>query len=260
MLRGIRKASENWLGRIVMAALLALLSGVFGLWGINDIFNGFGRSYLAKIGNTEIPVEDFSQSYNDHLQQLSQQFGRPIPAEQANALGLDRQVLNQLIAGAGLDQLARQMRLGIPESELVQHVLKDPHFQTPDGQFDRAMFENFLRNIGYSEQRFFDEERRSIPRQEITDAVSGSIVVPKEFFEAVNQFQNQERSIQYLALGPEQAGDVPQPTSDELSKYFNERQILFRAPEYRKIVTVTVTPPDLAKSIEVSDADVKKAY
>ena len=54
MLRGIRKASENWLGRIVMAAVMFLLAGVFGLWGINDIFTGFGRSTLAKIGNTEI--------------------------------------------------------------------------------------------------------------------------------------------------------------------------------------------------------------
>ena len=65
MLRGMRKASENWLGRIVMAAVMFLLAGVFGLWGINDIFTGFGRSTLAKIGNTEIGIAEFQQQLGE---------------------------------------------------------------------------------------------------------------------------------------------------------------------------------------------------
>jgi peptidyl-prolyl cis-trans isomerase D len=260
MLRGIRKASENWLGRIVMTVVLTALAGSFAVWGINDIFNGYGRSYVAKIGDTEIQPDSFSQAYNDRLQQLGQQLGHPIPAAQANAIGLDRQVLGQLIVQAGLDQLAHRMRLGIPTSEIVQRVLTDPHFQTPTGQFDRAMFEAFLQNIGYSEQRFIDEESRDIPRREITDAISGNITVPQVYLDAVNQFQNQERSIAYLALGPDQAGTIAPPTADVLNKYFDDRKIMFRAPEYRKIVTVAVTPQELAKTIQVSDADVKKSY
>ncbi len=54
MLRGIRKASANWLGRIVMGVVMGLLAVVFALWGINDIFRNFGRSSLAKVGEIEI--------------------------------------------------------------------------------------------------------------------------------------------------------------------------------------------------------------
>lgn len=260
MLRGIRNASSNWLGRVVMGVVMTFLAGSFAVWGINDIFRGFGHSYLAKIGNTEISTDQFRQAYNDRLRQLGQQIGHPIPPEQANALGLDRQVLGQLIAGAGIDQIARKLRLGIPDAEIVKQVMNDPHFRTPTGQFDNTVFQYFLRTIGFSEQRYFDEQRRAIPRREITDAISAGIQVPKAYLDAVNQFQNQTRSIDYLTLGPEQAGDIPQPTDEELSKYFDDRKIMFRAPEYRKIATLTVTPADLAKSIEVSDADVKKAY
>ncbi len=117
-----------------------------------------------------------------------------------------------------------------------------------------------LQSIGFSEQRYFDELSRTIPRREITDAISGGISVPKVYLDAVNQFQNQQRSIQYVALGPAQAGDIPQPTAEELTKYFNDRKILFRAPEYRKIVTLAVTPATMAKSTVVSDADAKKRY
>jgi peptidyl-prolyl cis-trans isomerase D len=260
MLRGIRKASENWLGRILMGVVMTVIAGSFAVWGINDIFLGYGSTYLAKIGGTEIQQDQFSQAYNERLQQLGQQLGRPVPPEQAAALGIDRQVLAQLIAQAGLDQLASRMRIGVPTSDIVQQVLADPHFQTPTGQFDRAQFENFLQSIGFSQQRYFDELGRTIPRREITDAVSGGISVPKTYLDAVNQYQNQQRSIQYVALGPEQAGTIPQPTPEELSKYFDDRKILFRAPEYRKVATVVVTPAEVAKSITVSDADAKKRY
>ena len=76
MLRGIRKASANWLGRAVMGTVMVLLAASFAVWGINDIFRGFGRSTLAKIGGTEIPIEQFRQLYNERLQQIGRQFGR----------------------------------------------------------------------------------------------------------------------------------------------------------------------------------------
>ena len=50
MLRGIRKASSNWLGKIVMAIVMGVLIVSFAVWGIADIFKGFGQSSLAKIG------------------------------------------------------------------------------------------------------------------------------------------------------------------------------------------------------------------
>ncbi len=65
MLRGIRKASANWLGRIVMGVVMSVLAASFAVWGINDIFRGFGRSTVAKIGGTEIPIEQFRQTYTD---------------------------------------------------------------------------------------------------------------------------------------------------------------------------------------------------
>ena len=117
-----------------------------------------------------------------------------------------------------------------------------------------------LRNAGYSEQRFVVEQRRMTLRRQIVDSLTGGLTAPKAWLDAVNQFQNEERSIEYLALGPAQAGDIPQPTAEELNKYFEERKVLFRAPEYRKIVTVQATPTELGKWIEISDADVKRAF
>src|SRR6185436_7569794 len=131
MLRGIRKASANWLGRAVMAVVLGLIAVSFAIWGIGDIFRGFGRSTVAKIGSTEITVDQFRQIYNDRLQQLGRQFGKPITPDQARLLRLDQQIAGQLVAESALDQRARQMRLSIADAEIARQIMSDANFKGP---------------------------------------------------------------------------------------------------------------------------------
>jgi peptidyl-prolyl cis-trans isomerase D len=260
MLRGIRTASANWFGRAVMGVVMGLLALSFAVWGINDIFRGFGRSTIAKVGHTEIPIELFRQTYDERLEQLGRQIGRPLTPEQAKAFGLDRQVLGELVAESALDQRAAQMRLGMSDATVVQHITADKAFQGPTGAFDRGRFEMLLRNVGYSEQRFVSEQRRLMLRREIVETLTANVPVPKAWLDAINEFQNQQRSIQYVAFGAAQAGDIPQPTPEQLSKFFDARKVLFRAPEYRKIVVVQATPAELAKWMEVPEDDIKKAF
>ena len=260
MLRGIRKASANWLGRIVMGVVMSVLAASFAVWGINDIFHGFGRSTVAKIGGIEIPIEQFRQTYNDALQMLSRQSGHPIAPDEAMARGVPRQVLSEMVAEAGLNERARQMRLGVSDDEVSQRIVSNPAFQNQQGQFDRARFEDAMRQAGFNEKRFVSEQRNLTLRRQIINSVSGNIPLPNTWLEALNQFQNQQRSIAYIALGPAQAGDIPPPTEEQLSKYFEPRKILFRAPEFRKIAAVVATPAELAKTAEVPDEDVKKIF
>jgi peptidyl-prolyl cis-trans isomerase D len=260
MLRGIRNASTNWLGRIVMGVVMGLLAATFAVWGINDIFKGFGRSTLAKVGGTEIPIEQFRRTYNERLQQLSRQVGQPISPEQAKAIGLERSVLLGMVNDAGLDQRARQMGLGLPDEEIVRRITEDPTFRSPTGKFDRNRFDQFLRAVGMTEQRVVAEQRRLMLRRQIVESINGDVPVPKAWLEAVNEFQNQQRNIEYVTLGPAQAGDIPAPTPEQLSKYFEERKIMFRAPEYRKIEVIAVTPEELGRWMEISEADVKAEF
>src|SRR5438045_6373467 len=136
MLRGLRKASSNWLGKAVMAAVVGFLVISFAIWGIDDIFRGFGRSTVAKIGRTEITLEQFRQLYNDRLQQIGRQFGRPLTPEQARTFGLDRQTLQQAIAEATLDEAARQLGLGQSDSAVYATISSDPNFAGLNGKFD----------------------------------------------------------------------------------------------------------------------------
>src|SRR5580698_11415255 len=228
MLRGIRNASTTWLGRILMGAVMTLLAGIFALWGINDIFRGFNRTSLATIGTTEISSDQFRQAYNDRLQALSQQIGKVITPDQAAAIGLPRQVLSEMVAQAGLDQRAKQMKLTLTDADISRRITSNPQYQTADGKFDRARFQAALLDANLTEQRFITDQRANTLRRQIIDSVSANIPVPQAWLTAINQFQHEERSIAYLGLGPAQAGDVAAPTEEQLTKYFDERKIMFR--------------------------------
>src|ERR1700759_4103058 len=129
MLRGLRKASSNWLGKTIMAVVMGVLIVSFGIWGIADIFRGFGQSTVAKVGGTEISVNEFRQLYTDRLQQIGRQFGRPLTMDQARAFGFDRQVLQQTIAEAAMDEETRRLRLGQSEADVMRAIYADPNFR-----------------------------------------------------------------------------------------------------------------------------------
>src|SRR5258707_7066773 len=160
MLRGMRKASSNWLGKLIMAVVMGVLIISFGVWGIADIFRGFGQSTLAKVGHTEISAEQFRQLYTEKLQQLGRQFGRPLTMDQARAFGLDRQLLQQTIAQAALDEEARRMGLGQSDAETMRVIFGDPNFKGAGGAFDPARFQAMIRQYGFTEQRYVADQRR----------------------------------------------------------------------------------------------------
>jgi peptidyl-prolyl cis-trans isomerase D len=260
MLRGLRKASSNWLGKVVMASVVGFLVISFAIWGIGDIFRGFGRSTAAKIGRTEITIEQFRVQYNDRLQQYARQLGRPLSINQARALGLDRLVIDQIIADIVLDERARALGLNLDDAAVARVITADPVFQGTDGKFDRFRFEQIIRNAGFTEPRFIAEQRSRLIRRQLGGTIVTGMNASKALTDAANRFQNEQRSIDYMLLDSAQAGEIPPPAPDVLAKYFEERKVLFRAPEYRKLVVVSLIPSDEAKWIQIPEADVKRAY
>ncbi len=260
MLRGLRTASSGWLGKTIMAGVVGFLVISFAIWGIGDIFRGFGRGAVASVGSTEISIEQFRTLFTDRVQALGRQLRRPITPEQARAFGVDQQVLSQWMQDAALDQRARKLRLGVSDAEVVRRITEDPAFRGASGQFDPTRFSGILRQIGYTEQSYVAEQRRETLRRQITTTVSGDVKPPKTAAEAVNRYENEQRDIDYVVLGRAQAGDIPPPAPDVLAKFFDERKVLFRAPEYRKATILALTPEEVARTIEIAAPDIKTFY
>jgi peptidyl-prolyl cis-trans isomerase D len=256
----MRKASSNWLGKTIMAAVMGVLILSFAVWGIADIFKGFGQSTLAKIGRTEISTEQFRQLYTEKLQQIGRQFGRPLTMDQARAFGLDRQVLQQVIAEAAFDDNARQLGLGQSDAQTMRMIYSDPNFKGVSGNFDPARFQATIRQVGYTEQRYIADQRRVSLRRQIANTITAGLEPPKTLIDALVRFQSEQRTIEYIKLDAAQAGTIDPPSPEALASYFDDHKTQFPAPEYRKLSFVMITPEEIGKWATVSDEDAKKVF
>src|SRR5262245_57062959 len=111
MLNTLRTKSAG----IIMKLLLGLIVISFAVWGVEDVFRGGTTNTLASVGDTDIPVETFRDRFTRDLQRASGQFGRQLSPQDARAVGLDRQVLADMMAEAALQEQARRLKLSISE-------------------------------------------------------------------------------------------------------------------------------------------------
>lgn len=256
MMEALRRGAGSWVAKI----LLGLLIISFAIWGVADVFTGYGQRSLARVGSTEISADEFQNALQVELNRLSNQIGRRLTNEQAHAFGIDTRVLSRLIGSAALDAHARELGLAVPDSEIAEEIRTDPNYKGITGGFDRARFNEMLRQNGISESRYFASRKSAEVREQLTDALMGSLNVPKTLVDIVYRFREETRTIDYIALDAEKVGKVAEPEEGKLREYYEQNKRAFVAPEYRKINLLFLTTDEVKKLVPVSDEEVKAEY
>lgn len=257
MLDSLRTASRSWVAK----ALLVLLGVSFGIWGVSaSIMAPAGGNTVMTVGDQSVTPQEYRLAMQRQLSQLSRQFGTQLTAEQARAFGLDQQVFSQLAAGAALDQLAADMRLGLSDDRLALLVADDPAFKNSNGQFDRQLFSSRLRSVGFDENEYIKERKKIAVRSQIVDAVSDGFTPPAVMVDALRQYADETRALDYLILSYANIPPIKAPADDVLTAWFEAAKARYRAPEYRKITYVTLQPSDVADPTSITDEQVQADY
>ncbi len=256
MLDTLRNASKSWPAKLLIAVLV--LS--FAVWGVSGTLTGYGQNVVATVGDSEISVLEFDAAYRRELDALGRRIGRPLSTTEGAAFGVPGQVLGQLIAEAALNEVANRLNVGLSDAELVRLIQADPMFHGPGGRYDRNRLAQLLAANNISEDDYVEQRRRLAQRQQIAEALAGSLTAPAPYVEALYQHANQQRTVRFIELSPELVGDVGTPSEEVLTAYFEEKQADFRAPEYRKVNLLTLTPAAIAQPDAVSDEAARQAY
>ncbi len=259
MLSGIRGAAETWLGKAVLAVLMGFLIISFAIWGIGDLFRSGGSTSLASVGRTEINPDNFRRVYQQRILDI-QQRSRGFTSEQARAIGIDRQVLNQLISETALNENARKLGLAISSEEIARSLANNAAFKGADGRFNRLAFDGYLRNEGLTEGVFLQQQRQATLRQQIGEAVSGGFSSPVAVLEMLHRYRAEERTLQYIVIPGAIASALPAPAEDVLKALHEQRKGAFRAPEYRGFTAMVLSPAEFAADVQVSEAELRQAY
>ncbi|MDP4593254.1 MAG: SurA N-terminal domain-containing protein, partial [Beijerinckiaceae bacterium] len=230
MLTAMNEASKNWLGKIVLGVLFTLLILSFAVWGIGDIFRGFGSGTVAKAGKIEIPTETYRAEYQTVLQNLQRQLRRVVTNDQARAQGIDKLVLNRMISDELLEQNAKTFGLAMNAKAVAKGVFDDPRFKTPSGSFDRLAFQRALSDAGLNEQRFLDKQRATYLRAQLVNSFAEDVPVSTAMLSVLHKLGTETRSVEYFNLTAENAGKIVDPSDSDLQTFFNARKATYKAP------------------------------
>ncbi len=252
----MRKGASRFFGVI----LIGLLVISFAVWGIADIFTGYGSQTLVKVGDTEVGQQEYLQVQREMLQTMSNDAGRTITLQEARAQGLDAQVLERLIGGAALDEHARALGLGVTDEKLLEEIMEDPGLQDSAGNFNPAMLQQYLAQMNMSEQAFLDMQRERNKRRQILSTLGQSVATPNLLIDALDTYNNQTRVLRYVLVPESSVPPATEPTETELKSYYDNHQAEFTEPEYRTVGVLAVTPETVKDEVEITDEELKKEY
>ncbi len=246
-------------GGIIAKIFIGLLAMSFAIWGISDVLRVKPEETLISAGGTTISVKTYSNRFRSMLQQLARQTGRTVTPDEARAMGLDRQLLIQLIREAVLKEATRRLNLSLPDAYIAARVKAMPQFAGPDGSFDPRLFRQALYNAGLDERQFLEEERNALLGNGVMAAVTADMTAPKTLLEKTYAFRNAMRDADYVVIVADEAA-LPQPDEATLKKFYEEHKQQFTAPERRVIRVLALTPETLVDKVKVNDEELKKLY
>jgi peptidyl-prolyl cis-trans isomerase D len=247
-------------GRLFGMILMGLLVISFAIWGIADIFRGYGSQTLIRVGDTEITPQQYARAQQDVLRSMSSNAGRSLSLQEAREAGLEKRVLERLIGGAALDTHAKDLHLGVSDEALLEAIKKDPAFQDATGNFNPLALQQTLRTLDMSEQGFLATEREQNLRRQLLSTVGKTATAPAVFLAAFNNYNNETRGLRYVVVPKTAAGSLPDPTEEELKSYYDNHHAKFTQPELRKLGVIAVTPETVKDKVQISEDDLKAAF
>lgn len=257
MLQALRGTVGSWVVKILF--IMLILS--FGVWGIGDIFRNKGpANTVAEVGGIEISRQELDQAFRQQVQRLSPLFGGQFDLEQAVAMGLLDQSLQQLIQRDLIDLAARDAGLLVGDAMIRQRIAEEPAFRNRQGQFDPDVFRRVLQANNLSEAGLVEVLRRDVARETVLGAVTAGAQPPQPLVADLYRFHEETRVAEVVTIRSAGFGDVGQPDEATLVAFHQDKAVRFTAPEYRALTVASLTIDDIAGEIAVPEADLQAAY
>ncbi len=223
---------------------------------------GLPNTVLARVGEHEITVMQFRQVYRQQLQAYRLQSGGEVTEDLLRQLGIDRQILQQLVNEYLQLTAAQRAGLQVTDAEIRQRIVTLPGFQE-DGRFIGE--QQYLRvlqsqNPPVSPTEFEEEIRQQLLVERLQATVTQWVNISDEEVEAEHKRRNEKVKVDVVAFRGADFRDDVEASDEDIELLYQEESLVYQVPEKRKLRFLLLDEGALADSISPSDNEIQDYY
>lgn len=213
---------------------------------------------VAKVGSQEITLKE----YRNALAQMAATFGRGqvLPPATLKALGMDKQVLDQLIANRIVLDQAGEFNLVGTDRE-VNDVIKRMYSDAEGKFIGKEEYVRRLRLQGFDVSEYEQDRRDEITTRKVRSFLTSAELVSDREVEEKFKKDNTKIDLVYGALDLDKVRSKLTLSEAELRSYYDGHKDEFKASEpVRKVEYIFIPTDEVAKTVSVPDEELMKQY
>lgn len=246
---------------IVVAFIIGFVYVDMGLGGAGRNAQQDQRAYAARVNGETISFAEYQRALGNAMNYYSQMSRQPLTPEMMEAMGLPKQVLDQLVDQKLLLQQAERLHLTATPEEVRSKIMEIPVLSQGGKWVGDEMYNRFTSSRGYATpSEFEDELSRQITLSKMDSAMSNSLVISPKAAEAEYKRVSENAKIKYALLPADRFALTVNVTPDEVKQYYQQHQNKYMHGDQREVKYLVADTNNIRSQIVPSDAELKQRY
>ena len=245
---------------------LALVVLTFVVFYIPDFFTpSIGASpseVLAEVEGEPITVGTFQRRYAAQVNAYRNAYGGQLNDQLLKQLGIDRQILQQLIDEEAMVAESERQGITVSDVEIRERILALPGFQENGKFIGEQRYRTLLQmqNPPMTTAEFERSLRRALQIEKLRNAVTGWMSVSDADVAGEYRRRNEKVKLEVVPITAESLKNEVSVTDAEVTAYFDSSKEKYRIGEKRKVKYAIVNVDQVRSTIVVPEADIQAFY
>ena len=261
MLDGMRR-HKGWLKWSLALVCLAFVFLYVPGFVDQTALEGFPNDVVATVGDREITAAQFRQMYLLQLENFRRQSSGDVSEEVLRSLGIDRQVLQGMIARSAAVAEAERLGMSVSDAEVRHRIVNLPGLQE-NGQFiGEARYRQVLQfqRPPMTPAQFEEELRRDILFERLQAAVTSWVAVSEDEIAEEYRRRNETVTVELVTFRADDWLEETEATDEEVAARYEEEPLAYEEPEKRQLRFLLVDESAIFESLTLTDDEVRQYY
>ncbi|MBI2833013.1 MAG: SurA N-terminal domain-containing protein [Acidobacteria bacterium] len=253
---------KNWLKWSLLVVCLSFVFFYIPSFLRSDGAGASPGDTVAEVEGYEITVGEFNRRYRNKIQAYQAAYGGQINEQMLKQLGIDQQILQEMIdERAGLAE-ARRLGLRVTDAEIRERIVSMPEFQEGGAFIGEVRYRQLLRfqRPPLTPDEFENTVRLGIQLEKLRGAVSDWVTVSKAEVEDAFRRRNEKVKLEVVYFPSGTFTAEAQVSDAELTAHFGDHKTEYRIPEKRKIKYLLVDVQALKSRVQIPVMEVERYY